>query len=614
MSVLSNRKFKDEIPIKTISNLRGILNALDILPIEKLWHNSLKNYYSLTLHIEGTDITSNGKGTTQEFALASAYAELIERLQNFTHFRLAMNLNQDTIEYLDYYYEPDEVYMNYEDFISSDSEWIRDKISILTTENNLNLEESINLWKLVSYEDTPCDFIAIPFINIKSKKPSPIPIKMLSKMYMSNGMCAGNTPHEAVVQGLCEVLERHVNKALISKKITPPNIPQEYINHHPYIKSMIDQIESTGQYNIMLKDCSLGKGYPVIAAILINTSNNSYHVRLGAHPVFEIAAERTLTEMLQGQDIMEMKGSTRFSFKSHINNSYNNLMNILVSGTGSYPHELFYNTPSYSYTEMKDYNNLSNSELLNQLIDCIAKNGYNIYIRSTGFLGFPTYHIVVPGLSEIEEINNYTSIRNYTKYNQLKKYIRQLPKITNSQVEYIITSLSELDPCCASSIAQLLKLPINTKIPWYYTNTALLSVVLNVSLGRLEQASENLSLYIKNISKSSQINPSINNFLSYFYCMRDYIDALRSGLSKDDIFLLLSKFYNPSMLEGVMSEINQQQESLCLSSSFTCWDCYKCSIKNSCGYSKTENIYKRLKQNQKNAKLNQQSEIEKLFL
>ncbi|MDJ0306423.1 YcaO-like family protein [Dehalobacter sp.] len=57
-------------------------------------------------------------------------------------------------------------------------------------------------WQDISYEKPPSDFITVPFCNLNSGKLSYIPMKMLSKMYMSNGMCAGNTPEEALVQGL----------------------------------------------------------------------------------------------------------------------------------------------------------------------------------------------------------------------------------------------------------------------------------------------------------------------------------------------------------------------------------------------------------------------------
>ena len=54
-----------------------------VLEVEENWKKkSSVNTYSLRLCIKGTNIGQNGKGMTKEFALASAYAEFLERYQN----------------------------------------------------------------------------------------------------------------------------------------------------------------------------------------------------------------------------------------------------------------------------------------------------------------------------------------------------------------------------------------------------------------------------------------------------------------------------------------------------------------------------------------------------
>ena len=45
----------------------------------------------------------------------------------------------------------------------------------------------------------------------------------------SNGMCAGNTPAEALVQGLSEIFERYAIQEVLAGNIIPPDIPPEGI-------------------------------------------------------------------------------------------------------------------------------------------------------------------------------------------------------------------------------------------------------------------------------------------------------------------------------------------------------------------------------------------------
>ncbi|MBF8984390.1 YcaO-like family protein [Lutibacter sp. B2] len=90
--------------------------------------------------------------------------------------------------------------------------------------------------------------------------------------------------------------------------MTPPTIPKSYLEDFPKINNMIKQIDSNGNYEVIVKDCSLNKGYPVVCVLYINKDDQTYFIKFGAHPIFEIAVERTLTELFQGQNIKSMKG------------------------------------------------------------------------------------------------------------------------------------------------------------------------------------------------------------------------------------------------------------------------------------------------------------------
>jgi len=68
-------------PRETIQTLRKILLQLEILPIETNWEQ-FGDLHSLRLEDSEYPKGWNGKGVTREFALASAYAEFVERIQN----------------------------------------------------------------------------------------------------------------------------------------------------------------------------------------------------------------------------------------------------------------------------------------------------------------------------------------------------------------------------------------------------------------------------------------------------------------------------------------------------------------------------------------------------
>jgi ribosomal protein S12 methylthiotransferase accessory factor len=54
-------------------------------------------------------------------------------------------------------------------------------------------------------------------------------------------------------------------------------------------------------FPVLVKDASLGGQYPVMCVTLMNPRTGGVFASFGAHPSFEVALERSLTELLQGR-------------------------------------------------------------------------------------------------------------------------------------------------------------------------------------------------------------------------------------------------------------------------------------------------------------------------
>ena len=82
MSTLQEMRYKETSPDKTVKRIKEILKNSGV-EVEENWaKKSCVGTYSLRLCVKGTNIGQNGKGMTKEFAMASAYAEFLERYQN----------------------------------------------------------------------------------------------------------------------------------------------------------------------------------------------------------------------------------------------------------------------------------------------------------------------------------------------------------------------------------------------------------------------------------------------------------------------------------------------------------------------------------------------------
>lgn len=588
MASISVRKYKDELPLHTITKIRNILNDLGILTVEQSWAHSADSFYSVTVSVANTTLSTNGKGTTYEYALASAYGELMERLQNQAPFRLNTDVRQEVIESLGFFYAPDEKHMSIDDLLNSNDEWIKKKL--LRLESNEDKRELLKKWQLISYEKPPSDFISVPFCNLNSGKLSHIPMKMLSKMYMSNGMCAGNTPEEALVQGLSEVLERYVNKRIVSERLTPPSIPKEYIEKFPRINDMITQIESSGNFEVILKDCSLGRGLPVIGVIYINKDDQTYFIKFGAHPAFEIAAERTLTELLQGQDIKNMRGVWEFSYQSHIDNGHLNLINIFVNGCGWYPNQFFAPNPSYEFTAFADVSLMNNQEMLNYLVNTLKNIGFDVYARNVSFLGFPAFHVIVPGVSEIEEIDDLKEIEDYADFVKAKRFLRHMEDVSSDELLKFAAYFENKSFGQDINVFQLLNLPLNQPLPWYYANINLFILALYCKAGDYAKAASVFDRFLSRVQTDS-FPPSM---LTYYKCLRDYLGARADEIPESTILGMLGAFYPRATVTGVIEEIGDP-ESIFKHGVIQCFQCETCGLSLHCPYQETERVFRTLK-------------------
>lgn len=80
-----SKKYKQQSPENTINTIRNILHNKGVFLKETSFKNDGMNSCRLSIishSLESLDIGTNGKGMSYLYALASGYAEFLERLQN----------------------------------------------------------------------------------------------------------------------------------------------------------------------------------------------------------------------------------------------------------------------------------------------------------------------------------------------------------------------------------------------------------------------------------------------------------------------------------------------------------------------------------------------------
>lgn len=86
-----DEKFKAVSPVETVEKIKDILKNLGIETEERWKESGLDNCWSLNLVANGGTPMANGKGVTEDFARASAYASLLNDFRadcSFINFRI----------------------------------------------------------------------------------------------------------------------------------------------------------------------------------------------------------------------------------------------------------------------------------------------------------------------------------------------------------------------------------------------------------------------------------------------------------------------------------------------------------------------------------------------
>lgn len=390
MQLERGKPYKAKQPEVTIDNIRTIFNKFGMSFIEKtVLENSLFNACELSLinpNNKKIIFSTYGKGNTPEWALASAWGEMAERFQNLAFFMILIYPSQPEIGNIKtegFKYFPDEKLLS------------KKEISFLYEYEFLYL-------KNFTTDKDDNSIIGVPFLNLANNIIKHFPFRVLQVIVGSNGMCSGNTKEEALTQGISEIFERYVLKEFYLNPFCPPNIPLEYFKKFEIYNKIIELVRTFG-YQIQIKDCSLGKGYPVIG-VLVKNKKNEYVFHLGADPSPVTALERCFTEMYQGGDILflsvdELNKNSPFNLNT---NFWKKNFGLTISAyAGHWPKEIFKDSPSYTFKGFDHPVSVSDKDDLNYLLKILNTEKREVFVRDNSFLGQPTYYIYIPGMSEI---------------------------------------------------------------------------------------------------------------------------------------------------------------------------------------------------------------------
>ncbi|BFU63944.1 30S ribosomal protein S12 methylthiotransferase accessory factor YcaO [Rodentibacter abscessus] len=539
---------KDAALEDSISTFQQKLTALGFNIEEASWLNPVPNVWSV--HIRDKDCPqcfSNGKGASKKAALASALGEYFERLSTnyfFADFYLGQRIaNSDFVHY------PNEKWFPINDE-SMLPEGILDDYLLDYFDPNGELTPEL-LVDLQSGNDER-GIVAMPYVRQSDNQTVYIPQSIIANLYVSNGMSAGNTKFEARVQGLSEVFERYVKNKIIAEAISLPEIPADVMARFPSIQASITKLEEEG-FPIYAFDASLGGRYPVICVVLLNPNNGTCFASFGAHPNFQVALERTVTELLQGRSLKDLDVFSPPSFNNDDVADHANLETHFIDSSGLISWDLFKRKSDYDFADW-DFSGTTQEEY-NNLMAIFRAENKEVYIMDYQHLDVYACRIIVPGMSDIYPADDLIYANNNMGMDW-REILLDLPN-WHHDAETYQELLEELDIQGiddATRVREFIGIVAPKNSGWTTLRIGELKSMLHLAVGELEQALD-WANWTLNMNSSVFTAERVNYYRALISVIELHLDENRKPAQYRPVF---EKMYGKDAVQQAWAAVAEE--------------------------------------------------------
>ncbi|MBJ8439480.1 OsmC domain/YcaO domain-containing protein [Acinetobacter junii] len=535
-----------DLPLEeTIANMSAILAGLGMKIEIASWRNIVPNVWSLHIRDAQSPMCfTNGKGSTKESALASALGEFIERLNcNFFYNDQFWGEEIANAEFVHY---PDEKWFKPGPNGDLPKEILDEYcLEIYDPEKEL-LGTHLYDTNSGNIERGIC---SLPFIRQSDGETVYFPSNLIENLYLSNGMSAGNTLEEAQVQCLSEIFERAVKREIIEGEIALPDVPEEVLAKYPSIVAGIQGLEEQG-FPVLVKDASLGGQFPVMCVTLMNPRTGGVFASFGAHPSFEVALERSLTELLQGRSFEGLNDLPQPTFQSEAVTEPNNFVEHFIDSSGLVSWRFFSSKSDYDFVEW-DFTNdgeNSNADEAAELFGILEEMGKEVYMAVYEHLGATACRILVPDYSEIYLVEDLIW-DNTNKALAFREDILNIHRLDDARLEALVERLEECELDDYTEITTLIGIEFDDNTVWGQLTLLELKLLIYIALKQFEEAKDLVEQFL-------QYNTNTLERGLFYQCMNVVLEViLDDEMELEDYEKNFRRMFGDERMDAVIGSV-----------------------------------------------------------
>ncbi|MEV4848582.1 OsmC domain/YcaO domain-containing protein [Acinetobacter lwoffii] len=535
-----------DLPLEeTIANMSAILAGLGMKIEIASWRNIVPNVWSLHIRDAQSPMCfTNGKGSTKESALASALGEFIERLNcNFFYNDQFWGEDIANAEFVHY---PDEKWFQ----PGPNGELPAEVLDEHTREIYDPEDELLGTHLYDTNSGNKARGIcSLPFVRQSDGETVYFPSNLIENLYLSNGMSAGNTLAEAQVQCLSEIFERAVKREILEGELALPDVPEQVLAKYPKIVEGIKGLEEQG-FPVLVKDASLGGQFPVMCVTLMNPRTGGVFASFGAHPNFEVALERSLTELLQGRSFEGLNDLPKPTFSSNAVTEPNNFVEHFIDSSGVVSWRFFSAKSDYDFVEWDFTNNgqNSNADEAQELFTILEDMGHEVYMAVYQHLGATACRILVPGYSEIYLVEDLVW-DNTNKALLYREDILNLHRLDDEQLEALVERLEEADEDDYTEIKTLIGIEFDENTEWGQLTILELKLLIYVALQQFEEAKDLVEQFL-------QFNTNTVERGLFYQCMNVVLEViLDDEMELEDYEHNFRRMFGDARMDAVLGSI-----------------------------------------------------------
>ena len=224
--------------------------------------------------------------------------------------------------------------------------------------------------------------------NLSQEKELLIPFDWFFSINEFNGPSAGNCVEEALIQGICEIVERHTSSIISHNRLKVPAIRPQSVSD-PLVVEMLEKYKKAG-VNLYISDFSLDTGIPTVGVLAHDPATFPHLSEIvwtaGTTPDPQKALSRALTEVAQ------------------LAGDFNTGANYVASGLPKFNtiEEADFVINPGNELDIENLPYLADKNLKTEIFNCLsalAKNDMEVLAINTmhSQLAIPAFYTIIPG-------------------------------------------------------------------------------------------------------------------------------------------------------------------------------------------------------------------------